>query len=237
MPVANDKATANSAAGADHKPSDNAGHSSEQETPDQHKLQAKQEPSGVVADKNKTHEPAGADRSSALPTVSDFSKVIHQESSGVQNVQAQISGATIPHPTREGNGSAPVRAANAADVLDAASTIVKDGNRLAVKFEQDGLGKLDIDLRLNKGILSAHIQAADNSTKTLIENNMQQIVDSLMKAGLSVGGFSVSLKGGGQQNMTQEEYNGKTGQATGVLGAVVGSAPRGASDGLVSIFI
>jgi len=237
IPVANDKAAAPIAVGADQQPSHNTGYPQKQEKPDLHKLLAKQEPSGVVVDESKTGEPADTGRSNTLRADGDFSTVMHQESSGVQNVQAQISGATIPHRTHEGNGSVPVHAANAADALDTAPTIVKDGNRLAVKFEQDGLGKLDIDLRLNKGMINAHFQAADDTTKTLIENNMQQIVDSLLKAGLSVGGFSVSLKGGGQQNMTRDEYHGKTEQAAGGTGTVAALAPRVASNSLVSIFI
>ncbi|NTW60002.1 MAG: flagellar hook-length control protein FliK [Nitrospirae bacterium] len=239
MPVANEKAAANSADGIDHNPSGKAGYSTGKEKPDLHALPAKQDPSGVVAVEHKTGDPAGTDRSSTLSTGGDFSTVMHLESSGAQNVHAPIGGATITHRAHEGNGSAPFRAVNAADVLDTSSTMVKDGNRIAVKFEQDGLGKLDIDLRLNKGVINAHIQVADDSTKTLIENNMQQIVDSLLKAGLSVGGFSVSLQGGRRNGTPEERYGYGYSSERAVDDAVeaAGTAQRAAANGLVSIFI
>lgn len=231
-------AEANKAAGTGHNPSHKAGDPPSQEKPDLHALLAKQEPSGIVAEESKTSDGADSGGNSTLLTGGDFSTVMHQESSGVQNVQAQLSGATITHRSHEENESAPLRTGNAVDVLDPAPSIVKDGNRLAVKFEQDGLGKLDIDLRLNKGVINAQIQVADDSTKTLIENNMQQIVDSLLKAGLSVGGFSVSLKGGNRQNGTPEEqYGYGTGRPSGAAEEAGGSAQRTAADGLVSIFI
>jgi hypothetical protein len=238
MPVANDNPSEKDAVGTDHKPVHIAGDATKQGKSDLHELLAKKDSSGIVADERKTGEPADTGRSNALPTGGDFPTVMHQESSGVQNVRALISGATITHRTHEGSGSVPLRSVNAADALNTASAIVKDGNRLAVKFEQDGLGKLDIDLRLNKGVINAQIQVADDTTKVLIENNMQQIVDSLLKAGLTVGGFSVSLKGGGQQNGTPEEqYGYSTEGAALATGESAGSAQHAAATGLVSIFI
>ena len=241
MPAANanDKTTANNAVEANRKTSDKTGEPQppSQKKPDLHELPAKQDLSGVVVDKSKTGTPADADRSNTPSTDGAFHTIMHQESSGAQNVQAQISGAAIPHRPHEESGPAPLHAA-AADVLDTAPAIVKDGNRLAVKFEQEGLGKLDIDLRLNKGMINAHIQATDDSTKTLIENNMQQLVDSLLKAGLSVGGFSVSLKGGGQQHGTfEEQYGAGTERAIGVTGEAGGITQCASAHGLVSIFI
>ncbi len=231
------KAAADTAAGADRKPADKGGKSAEQQKPDLHNLLGKQQLPGAVADKNKAGEPVNTDQSSTQPAKGDFSRALHLESSGIQNVQTQLGGAVVTHRAFESGMSSPMRAANSAEVLETAPAIVKDGNRLAVKFEQDGLGKLDIDLRLNKGIINAQIQVADDSTKTLIENNMQRIMDSLLQAGLSVGGFSVSLKGGGQQNMEQEEYSGKTGPSTERAGMVTALAPRMAASSLVSIFI
>lgn len=233
----NDVAAANTAAGSDQKPSHDPGDAAKREKPGLHELPAKQEPSGNAADESTAGDPAGTGRSSTLASDGDFSTVMRHESSGVRNLQAQLSGATITHRTHEGNGPAPLRTVNAADVLDPASVIMKDGNRLAVKFEQEGLGKLDLDLRLNKGIINARIQVNDDSTKTLIEDNMRQIVDSLLKAGLSVGGFSVSLKGGGRQDGSSEEQYGCGTERVAATGKSGDIAERAATDGLVSIFI
>lgn len=236
MRIAHDKTAADDADG--QKTARQPGDPPSPEKPSLHELLAKQGHSGTAAEKSKTNEATDSSSNNTLLTEKDFSTVMHQESSGVQNVQAQISGATITHRTHEGTAAAPLRALNAADVLDPAPSIVKDGNRLAVKFEQDGLGKLDIDLRLNKGVINAQIQVVDDSTKTLIENNMQQIVDSLLKAGLTIGGFSVSLKNGGRQNGTPEEqYGYGTERASGAAEKTGNSAQRAAANGLVSIFI
>lgn len=219
-------------------PSDNTGADTTQEKTDFHELLAKQASRGVVADDGKVDEIAIALRNNTVQARNEMTHTMPQGSSGEQNVQAQITGATVTHVAHEVADTARFRAMDPADILDNATTIMKDGNRLAVRFEQDGLGKLNIDLSMNKGMINAHIQAADSATKALIENNMQQIVDSLLKAGLSVGGFSVSLKGGGQGSMAQEEYHGyKTGQAAGSAGTAGGSSPIAASNNLVSIFI
>jgi len=97
------------------------------------------------------------------------------------------------------------QAADPAESLQNTVAIMKGSNRLAVTLQQEGLGKLNIDLSLNKGLINAHINVADDSARSLIENNLQQIMNSLMKEGLSVGGFSVSLKGGNAGGGDQEK--------------------------------
>ncbi len=111
-------------------------------------------------------------------------------------------------PTVGATQHAPVRAADPAAPFEQAVTIIRDGNRLAVRLEPDGLGKLDMDLRLNKGVVTAQIQVADDATKTLFERNAQQIVDALVREGISVGGFTVSLKDGNAwQGYAENEHN------------------------------
>ncbi len=123
-----------------------------------------------------------------------------------------------------------------ADAFDHAVSITKDGNRLAVQLDHGGLGKLDINLSLDKGAVNAQINVADDATKKLIENNMQQIVNSLLGDGVSVGGFSVSLKQQGTWNGTpyrRDEAREKSGpfvQAVSIPGVA-------AAQGLVNIFI
>jgi flagellar hook-length control protein FliK len=112
-----------------------------------------------------------------------------------------------------------------------------DGNRLAVQLDHDGLGKLDINLSLDKGAVNAQINVADDAAKKLIENNMQQIVNSLLGEGVSISGFSVSLKQqgtwDGATRYRRDEAEEKSGP---VLQPV--SAPNAATArGLVNIFI
>ncbi|MBI5409063.1 MAG: flagellar hook-length control protein FliK [Nitrospirae bacterium] len=78
--------------------------------------------------------------------------------------------------------------------LDNIVYIVKSNSKLGVTLEHDSLGKLDINLSMEKGMLNVHINASERTVREFIENNIQYIVDSLSKEGVSVGGFSVALK-------------------------------------------
>ncbi|MBF0554240.1 MAG: flagellar hook-length control protein FliK, partial [Nitrospirae bacterium] len=74
-------------------------------------------------------------------------------------------------------------------------TIMRKGDTsIEVKLEPDGIGKLDIRVNVEKGVLNATISASDASAKGIIEKNLHEIVNALTKEGLTVGGFTVSLK-------------------------------------------
>ncbi|MBF0592071.1 MAG: flagellar hook-length control protein FliK [Nitrospirae bacterium] len=74
------------------------------------------------------------------------------------------------------------------------SVMRKSDNSIQVRVEPDGIGKLDIGLSVDKGVVSAQISATDPAGKELLEKNLHHILDALAKEGISVGGFSVSLK-------------------------------------------
>ncbi|UCE71927.1 MAG: flagellar hook-length control protein FliK, partial [Nitrospiraceae bacterium] len=63
-----------------------------------------------------------------------------------------------------------------------------------VTIEHSELGKLNINLSLDKGNVHVNIHASDKVTREIIENNIQYIIDSLEKEGVSIGGFSVGTK-------------------------------------------
>ncbi|WP_420265009.1 flagellar hook-length control protein FliK [Candidatus Magnetominusculus dajiuhuensis] len=74
-------------------------------------------------------------------------------------------------------------------------TIMRKGDTsIEVKLEPDGMGKLDLHVNVEKGVLTANISASDSSAKGVIEKNLHDIVGALTKEGLTVGGFTVSLK-------------------------------------------
>jgi flagellar hook-length control protein FliK len=142
------------------------------------------------------------------PSKADSSTIVQQVQSS--DLPAALHGAAAQS-TGTGGSSASIRPSGVetTDAFDHAVSIVKDGNRLAVQLDHNGLGKLDINLSLDKGAVNAQINVADNATKKLIENNMQQIVNSILGDGVSVGGFSVSLKqqsnwDGSNQNQRNE---------------------------------
>ena len=157
---------------------------------------------------------------------------VQQEAPQVQAVQASANRVAD-------SGLQQVRAAaiDPADALDTMVTIVKDGTTLAVKFEPHGLGKLDINLSLEKGLVHGQINVHDDATKKLIESNMQQILDALQKEGLSIGGFSVSLQKGDNRAWSGENgYAGSAKESAAATSAISGSGST-TKPGLVSIFI
>ena len=80
------------------------------------------------------------------------------------------------------------------EIVDKIVYVAKGDNKLGVTIEHKDLGKLNISLSLEKGMVNVHINTADKAAREFVENNIQQIVDSLSKNGVSVGGFSVGLK-------------------------------------------
>jgi flagellar hook-length control protein FliK len=80
------------------------------------------------------------------------------------------------------------------EVVDRIMYVVKGSTKLGVKVDSESLGKLNIHVSIEKGLVNVHINSSDKVVREFIENNMQQIVDSLSKNGVSVGGFSVGLR-------------------------------------------
>ncbi len=70
----------------------------------------------------------------------------------------------------------------------------KDDASIDVFLGTKSLGKLHIELTLDKGMINAHINVSDTIGKELIVNNLHNILNTLNNEGLNVGSFSVSLK-------------------------------------------
>jgi flagellar hook-length control protein FliK len=83
------------------------------------------------------------------------------------------------------------------DGLETAVPIVRNGNQVAVTVEPDGLGTVRINLSLDRGLVHGQFHVTDDAARTLIDNNIQNLVETLARDGLGVGGFSVSLRGSG----------------------------------------
>lgn len=114
-----------------------------------------------------------------------------------------------------------------------------DGTSIEISLQPEGLGKLDIGLVFDKGVLNAQIQASSAAGKELVEKHMSDIVNALAQEGISIGGFSVSLKDDrndfswNQSNSERHQI-----QETPVISKEYISVPRQLIDqGKVSIFI
>lgn len=115
----------------------------------------------------------------------------------------------------------------------------KDEASIGISIEPDGLGKLDIQLSLDKGTVNAHINASDNAGKDMLDKNLRQIMDALAKEGLNVGGFSVSLRNkNGYQNNSADKDSSGNGYARSIK-AIENSAqlPVYAGNNLINIFV
>lgn len=64
---------------------------------------------------------------------------------------------------------------------------------IEVSLEPDGLGKIDIELVLDKGVINGQINASETIGKEMMERNLDSIMRVLINEGLQVGSFSVSL--------------------------------------------
>ncbi len=128
------------------------------------------------------------------------------------------------------------------DVIEKIIYVAKGNNRLGVTIENETVGRLNINVSLNKGIINVHINAADNATREFVQGNIQHIVDSLAKSGVSVGGFSVGLRNhkGGEGSENRYAYdNGRgfdvDGRHENAYPEPIGNAARSGT-GMVSVF-
>jgi hypothetical protein len=78
---------------------------------------------------------------------------------------------------------------------------------------------------------------ADDATKKMIENNMQQIVNTLLGDGVSVGGFSVSLRQQGGREGSEWYRQGAARQGRGPVLQPISAPSAATARGTINIFI
>ncbi|MDA8239509.1 MAG: flagellar hook-length control protein FliK [Nitrospiraceae bacterium] len=114
----------------------------------------------------------------------------------------------------------------------------KDERSVEVTLEPEGLGKIEIALGLDKGTVHATIHAVENSAKEILQRNLTNIVATLSREGIAIGGFSVSLKehrdgpGAGESNSGDSEGN----AATKIIRPSAAGAAAAGRMGLINIF-
>jgi len=122
-------------------------------------------------------------------------------------------------------------------MLDNIVYVIKGSSKLGVSVNHEVLGKLNINLNMDKGILNVHINAAEKVTREFIENNIQHIVDALSKEGVSVGGFSVGLRNrNGYEGQEGNVFKMNNEQGSREIQVLDGKARISAIHGLVSVF-
>jgi flagellar hook-length control protein FliK len=127
-------------------------------------------------------------------------------------------------------------AARSAELVEPAVPLIPNSNQVAVTLEPDGLGQVRINLRLDQGLVHGQFRVSDDHVRTLIGNNIQNLVETLTRDGLSVGGFTVSLHQGGQHTGANGSFPSSSVQVQ----AEASEADRQAqvvTDRLINIFV
>ncbi len=91
------------------------------------------------------------------------------------------------------NGNA-ARTAGFSELLNQVVYTAKGKSKLNVTVNHEEFGKLKINVTMEKGLVNIHVNASDKVVREYLESNVQSIIESLSKDGVSVGGFSVALK-------------------------------------------
>ncbi|HMK49487.1 MAG TPA: flagellar hook-length control protein FliK [Thermodesulfovibrionales bacterium] len=69
----------------------------------------------------------------------------------------------------------------------------KNDNSIEVTVKPDGVGKIQIHLSLDKGIVHAKVDASEVAGKDFIDRNIHNILSTLSDEGINIGSFSVHL--------------------------------------------
>lgn len=79
-------------------------------------------------------------------------------------------------------------------VVEQAKVVLgNDKSEMVIQLKPDHLGKLELKIVTEQGIVAAKFIAESQQVKDIIETNMQQLKDSLQKQGISVEGVSVQV--------------------------------------------
>lgn len=127
----------------------------------------------------------------------DFTKITFSQQSqdGVTLSKSEL----VPEPLKFSKPFImPEKEAILKQVIDNASMkLTPDKAEMVINLKPDNLGKLELKLTTERGMLTAQITAENQQVKQIIESNFNVLRDALEKQGIGVQQFSVSV---GQQN-------------------------------------
>jgi len=129
---------------------------------------------------------------------------------GLINNQAEIQKAASSMPQ-------PIKSAEVINQLvETAKVIIgQDKSEMIIQLKPDHLGKLELKVVTEQGIVAAKFIAESQKVKEIIETNMQLLKDSLQKQGISIDSVSVQVGHDKQseyqqQNSFQSKNNGSS---------------------------
>ncbi len=66
--------------------------------------------------------------------------------------------------------------------------------QIEITLKPDGIGKLDIEVNIEKGLINTQINVSEIIGKELLERNLNGFLTNLIDEGLNIGSFSVLLR-------------------------------------------
>ena len=81
-------------------------------------------------------------------------------------------------------------------ILDQAKITVKDGRNgsFNVRLYPESLGKVNVNLKLEDGVLAGRFLVDNNDAKEALQNNINMVRETLEESGISVGEFQVNVR-------------------------------------------
>lgn len=129
----------------------------------------------------------------------------------------------------------PIKTADVVNqVMEQAKVILgQDKSEMVIQLKPDHLGKLELKVVTEQGIVAAKFIAESQQVKEIIETNMQLLKDSLQKQGISIDGVSVQVRQDNRsesrnQSLSQGK-NSSSGNGVKHTEGVTGSTVAGAS--------
>lgn len=93
-------------------------------------------------------------------------------------------------------------------VIETAKVVVgQDKSEMVIHLKPDHLGKLELKVVTEQGIVAAKFIAESQQVKEVIETNMQLLKESLQKQGLAIDGVSVQVGQDSRNQYTQSQAN------------------------------
>lgn len=118
------------------------------------------------------------------------------------NIGKIISGIKASTGAQLNNKMSTIDSYNIIDQITKKSKIItnKNNSSIQMQLEPENLGKLTLKVVLERGILSAKFMAENEEVKTAIEDNMEELKNSLSEQGITIQSLSVSVNSEGDLN-------------------------------------
>lgn len=146
------------------------------------------------------------------PTVDQNTQQDQQNLQALGDIKSVLNNSQIPVEKSAFATRQPVSTSDIVNqvVEQAKVTLGQDKSEMVIQLKPDHLGKLELKVVTEQGIVAAKFIAENQKVKEIIETNMQLLKDSLQKQGISVEGVSVQVgQDSKSDNRNQNLFQGK----------------------------